>query len=144
MGILNYTTTVDSIKTITQIQQCLVKSGATKIVIDYEEALPTSLTFCILNNEKNVVFNLPCNYEGILSIMSNDKKVPKRLCTKEQAMRVSWRILKDWVEAQIAIVQAQMATPTEVFLPYALTKQGETVYKYLTNSKHTDQFLLTH
>lgn len=46
-------------------------------------------------------------------------------------MRVSWRIVKDWVEAQMAIVEAQLAEVGEVFLPYAVTKKGNTLYKEL-------------
>ncbi len=60
--------------------------------------------------------------------MLKDKKVPKPLKTKEQAARVAWRIIKDWVEAQIAIIDAGMATVTQVFLPYAQTPEG-TVYE---------------
>jgi hypothetical protein len=61
--------------------------------------------------------------------MKKDKKVPSRLCTKEQALKVSWRIVKDWVEAQMAIVEAKLADVVEVFLPYLITKQGKTLYQ---------------
>lgn len=85
------------------------------------------------NNEKdrrgNVGFSLPANYSGVLRSMKNDKKVPRHKCNEEQAQRVAWRIIKDWVEAQMAIVQAQLADMAEVFLPYAITKNGNTLYK---------------
>ncbi len=61
--------------------------------------------------------------------MQKDKKVPRSKCTNEQAQRVAWRIVKDWVEAQMAIVEAQLADMAEVFLPYAITKKGTTLYK---------------
>ena len=66
---------------------------------------------------------------GKAGAMKKDPKVPQRLCTKEQALRVSWRIVKDWVEAQMAIVEAKLADVAEVFLPYAITKTGTTLYK---------------
>ncbi|WP_189339127.1 hypothetical protein [Williamsia muralis] len=35
--------------------------------------------------------------------------------TPEHALRVAWRITKDWVEAQLAIIETQMVTPAQVF-----------------------------
>jgi hypothetical protein len=58
-----------------------------------------------------------------------DKKVPRSKCNEAQAQKVAWRIVKDWVEAQMAIVEAQLADMAEVFLPYAITKSGTTLYK---------------
>ena len=71
--------------------------------------------------------------------MDRDKKVPGSLKNKEQALRVSWRIIKEWVEAQMAIIEAGQAELSEVFLPYAVTKDGDTVYQKL---KSGNDFLL--
>ena len=132
MAILNYTTKIAFEKTISEIQACLVKHGATKIVTDYSpDRLPTALTFCLSISDNLVAFSLPANYSGVLSAMKKDRKVPKNFQTSEQALRVSWRIVKDWVEAQMAIVEAQLADMAEVFLPYAVTKRGNTLYKEL-------------
>ena len=129
MAILNYTTQIDSDKTIGEIQKILVKHGATKVVTDYHNQIPIGVTFCLNMNENLIAFSLPANYEGVLSAMKKDGKVPQRLLTKEQALKVSWRIIKDWVEAQLAICDAQLADIAEVFLPYAITKNGTTLYK---------------
>ncbi len=129
MAILNYTTSIDCEKSIGEIQKCLVKHGAHKIVTDYENGMPSSVTFCLTLNGNTVGFSLPANYSGVLRAMRNDRKVPRSKCTEEQAQRVSWRIVKDWVEAQMAIVESQLADMAEVFLPYAITKNGNTLYK---------------
>jgi len=134
MAILNYTTSISCEKTIGEIMKCLVKHGATKIVTDYSENIPSAVTFCIKLNDNLVAFALPANYEGVLKAMQKDSKVPRRLLTKEQALRVSWRIVKDWVEAQMAIVEANLADLAEVFLPYAITKTGTTLYKEIKNN----------
>lgn len=129
MAILNYTTSISCERTISEIMKCLVKHGAKKIVSDYDGQVPSALTFCLELNGSIIAFSLPANYHGVLKAMTEDRKVPGRLCTKEQALKVSWRIVKDWVEAQMAIVEAQLADITEVFLPYAVTKSGTTLYK---------------
>ncbi len=134
MAILNYTTSIKAEKTIMEIQECLVKHGATKIVTDYSYQIPTALTFCLMLNDNLVAFSLPANYNGVLKSMRKDKKVPKRLLTDEQALKVSWRIIKTWVEAQMAIVEARLADVAEVFLPYAVTKSGNTLYREIESN----------
>ena len=40
---------------------------------------------------------------------------------RQQAIRTSWRTLKDWVEAQMALLETGMVTMDEIFLPYMLS-----------------------
>jgi hypothetical protein len=137
MAILNYTTKIDHYSTISDIQQCLSKRGAQKIIIDNNnEGIPVSISFMILWNDKPIAFQLPCNFAGVLKSMQRNKKVPRSLCTQEQAIRVGWRIVKVWVEAQMAIVEAEVATMAEVFLPYAISKNGKTLYEYVSSNQN--------
>lgn len=128
MAILNYTTKIDHHKTIGEITKVLVDHGASKISIDYNtEGLPVALTFQVLMNETSILFSLPARFEGVLKAM-NKSKIPKSFINKEQAVRISWRIIKDWVEAQMAIVEAEIAEISEVFLPYAVLDDGTVLY----------------
>lgn len=134
MPILNYTTQIAAEKTIAEITKILVAHGATKVVCDYKDKLPTSVTFCLNMGglpDRIVAYCLPANYDGVLRAMKSQKSVPRNHCTEEQALRVSWRIVKDWVEAQCAIVEANLAHLPQVFLPYAVTRGGETLYEYM-------------
>ena len=142
MPILNYTTTIDAEKSIMEIQKVLVKGGATKITTDYENGMPKSVTFCMVLNGTIIGYSLPANYKGVLRAMSKDSKVPKKSLTEEQDIRVSWRIVKDWVEAQVAIVQAELASMPEIFLPYAITTNGITLYEEI--SKGNFKYLSAH
>lgn len=136
MPILNYTTKIDSYKTITEIQQILAKSSAKKFVVDNDDdGNPISITFAIEWNGIMTAFKLPCNFQGVLRSMQKNKKVPRSFCTKEQALRVGWRIVKDWTAAQTAIVEAELASMAEVFLPYAVTKQGNTLFEMVDGGK---------
>lgn len=136
MAILNYTTQIDFEKTISEITKILVKHGANKIVTDYKNNVPIGVTFCLTLNGNLVGFALPAKYDGVLKAMKKDGKVPYRLQTEEQALRVSWRIIKDWTEAQMALVEAQLADVAEVFLPYAITKSGTTLYLEMKENKN--------
>jgi hypothetical protein len=136
MPILNYSTKIDSYKTITEIQQILAKGGAKKMVIDNDDkGNPIALTFAIDWNGMLTAFQLPCNFYGVKKAMQKSSKVPRSLCTDEQALRVGWRIIKDWVSSQMAIVEAEVASLAEVFLPYAITKSGSTLYNLLQGDK---------
>ena len=114
-----------------EIQQCLVKHGATKITIDFSGQLPVAITFCLKLHDNVIGFSLPSNHDGVLKAMESDKNISKKYLNEEQALKVSWRIIKTWVDAQMAIVEAQLADMAEVFLPYAVTKSGSTLYKEL-------------
>ena len=46
-----------------------------------------------------------------------------------QAERVAWRILRDWVMAQMAILETEMVAMDEIMLPYMLDDQGRTAYE---------------
>lgn len=129
MPILKYTTKIDAAKTVGEIQQVLVRHGAKKIVSDYDDdGNPSNITFTLALPDQLVFYSLPANWRGVLRAMEK-QKAPRSLLTKEQAIRVAWRIVKDWVEAQMAIVESELAGMAEVFLPYTVMKSGNTLYQ---------------
>ncbi len=128
MPILNYTTSINSIKTIGEITQALVKRHANKIVVDYEVGVPISLTFQMLHKGNPMFFSLPANVDSVYECL-NRQNVAKKYRTKDQAARTAWRIIKVWIDAQMAIIEAEIVTPAQVFLPYAITKSGNTLYE---------------
>ena len=89
MAIKNFSTSIDSYKTISEIQQLLAKKGAQQISINNDsEGNPVSLSFLILWGTQPVAFMLPCNFEGVKRAMQNDRKISRSQCTTEQALRV--------------------------------------------------------
>lgn len=135
MAILNYTTKINAQSTILEIQKILVSHGAKKITIDYDGAVPCAVSFSILLKDRFIQYALPCNYSGVLKAMKNQKVKTRRGATLEdQAVRVSWRIVKDWIESQMALIEANLAELPQVFLPYAKAQDGSTLYEYIKNS----------
>lgn len=126
MPLLNYTTKIDVYTTIGAIQGCLVKHGARKIMQDYDvDGKPQALCFAIETKYGTRGIKLPANVDAVQKVLTNQKIK----CDREQAERVAWRILKDWVEAQMAILESQMVEMDEIFLPYMITKDGTTAYE---------------
>ncbi len=129
MAILNYTTKISAEKTASEIQQKLSKANAQAVMCEYDNGILTRLSFRIETPHGLIAFQLPANIEGVYAALQRDKNCPRSNKTREQAARTAWRIIKDWVEAQLAIIEAGMATLTQVFLPYAQTSDGKTVYE---------------
>lgn len=129
MAILNYTTTIDPWKSIHEIQIILAKGGVTNFSIRNELQMPVAVSFCIDYGGTPLNYLLPCNHKGVFSCMKKDKKMSSKYKTEEQALRTSWRIIKDWVEAQMAIVQSELVEIHEVFLSRLIinTTSGETL-----------------
>jgi hypothetical protein len=132
MPILNYTTQIDAFKTISQIQQMLAGAGASAIMTEMDgTGSIVALSFKIKMNDQDIAFKLPTDWRPVLEVLQQDPRVTPKLKTQEQAMRVAWRITKDWVEAQLAFVETMMVTTAQVFLPYAITKSGQTLYEHI-------------
>lgn len=135
MPLLNYTTTIDAGKTAGEVQNILAKAGAQSVAIDYYDGKPSALTFTITFCEQPVRFRLPCNADGVYKALSKyGSKVPYSKQNIEQARRVAWRIIKDWTEAQLAIVESQQAQMAEVFMPYVIGDNGQTMFERFTES----------
>jgi hypothetical protein len=130
MPILNYTTAISTSKTAQEITGILVKAGAQKIVLDYAEGEATAITFAVpVGPESQLVFfTLPANWRGVQKALLKST-VPAKYCTDEQARRTAWRIIKTWCEAQLALIEAGQAGLAEIFLPYAQTPSGATLYQ---------------
>lgn len=136
MPILNYTTSIQAGKTVGEIQQMLAKAGAQSVSIEYDaEAMPSALTFTIIFLSKPLPLKVPCNSDGVYKALCKAPGVPKSSKNVAQARRVAWRIIKDWTEAQLAIVESQQAEMAEVFMPYALDSDtGQTLFQKFTES----------
>lgn len=130
MPLLNYTTTIDIHKTLGEIQKILVSHGARKIMYDYsDDGHILALIFQINTSEGSRGIKLPSNVESVYQILLHEPKCPKANKTYEQAEKVAWRTIKDWVEAQMAILEWNMVKIDEIFLPYMLNNQGETFFQ---------------
>lgn len=126
MPILNYTTKIDAFRSMGEIQGILAKHGAKRIMQEYDDnGEPTAISFSINTPVGERAFILPANAEAVYCILQKQKVK----CDMPQANRVAWRILKDWIAAQMAILESGMVEMEQIFLPYMANGQGQTVYQ---------------
>lgn len=140
MPILNYTTTVDAFKTVSEIEYILMKHKAKSIMKNYDGEMITSMSFLIDAGSRQIPVKMPVKIDECLKVLQKEKQAGSRniKATREQAERVAWRIMKDWVEAQMALLDVEMVELQEIFLPYIVDQRGQTVYEKLEQR----QFLL--
>lgn len=118
-NIKNYTTDVPASRSISEIESLLASFGASASVKEYDiDGKVSSLLFRI---EKDS-FKLPANVEGVKDLLFKGKAGQYRSDYKKareaKAYRVAWRIIKDWVHAQLSLIASGQAVPCEAFMPY--------------------------
>lgn len=142
--ILNYTTKIDPDKTAAEIARCLSMHGANAVLTEYnkDEGYVEGISFQIVLGDKKQGFRLPVDWKPVYEILIKDRKIPwdkeraDRLKSevRSQAVRTAWRIVKDWVEAQMALVETKMVNTAQVFLPYVVMKDGRTLSETVTEN----------
>ncbi|MBA7657420.1 hypothetical protein ES703_65357 [subsurface metagenome] len=136
MALLNYTTRIEAIKTIGEIQGTLAAHGAKSILTDFSaDGTVEALSFRIVTPQGDVAVRLPIDPEAVLKILGTQYSEGKLRRggrpDRRQAVRVAWRIVKDWVEAQMAILETEMVKMEQIFLPYVITPGGQTIYEVM-------------
>lgn len=136
---MNYTTKVPARRTAIECQDILVRAGATAVTLLAAAGQPAGLRFEIGTDYGPRQFELPVNAAGVAALLrrvDRDRAWPAslkpadkaRYLTDAHARDVAWRTTKDWLEAQLAVIAANMVTVDQVMLPYMVTGPGVTVW----------------
>lgn len=133
-SIKNYTTSIKPLKSLNEIQELLASYGAEKVMIDYEAGEPTAISFLIKSSRGMLPIRLPANIEKIGIRMYKNKWQYLRDTQKNQAKMTGWRNIKDWIDAQLALVETDMVKIEQIFLPYVVMG-NQTVFEHFETGK---------
>lgn len=126
MPIKNYTTKVPAVQTVGEIQGVLAAHGARKVMMDYgDDGKVLAVTFALDCGGTLHGFRLEAKPAGVMSVMAKERKN----CTPEQAENIAWRNVKDWIAAQVALVETEQATMDELFFPKLVDRNERTIYE---------------
>lgn len=134
MNLKNYTSTVPASTSISRIQRTLVEAGATDISMkfDPDSKICTAITFrMLINGMTPMFFQLPAKVEPCFNVLYAEVKRPQADTKKkirEQAERTAWKIVSDWVDIQLSMIQLEQAEPLQVFLPYVYNPEKEVTF----------------
>ena len=129
---LNYTTKIPAARTIGECSALLAEAGADMVATIYTARKPSGLSFRLFTAGGDRDFVMPVNIDGVWKLLQ-DATYPASMhksgqvrtyLTREHAERVAWRVIRDWLEAQLALIAAGMASLDQVMLPYLQVESG--------------------
>lgn len=138
MAIKNYTSDMRMDRIFAALQQTLGQHGARRISFDYgDDGRVHGVSFVISVDGRFIPVKLPARVDKAQTVLKRQweagaishKQGREKTYGDEQAYRVAWRNILDWVQAQMALLEIEMATIEEVFLPYMVTTSGETFFE---------------
>src|SRR2546421_3601105 len=138
MAIKNYTSDKPIDRIFAELQHTLGTHGAQQISFDYgDDGKVHDVQFVIKVNDRFLPIKLPARVEKAQAVlkkhwevgMISHKRGKEQTYGSEQAYRVAWRNILDWVQAQMALLEIGMVKMEEVFLPYMQDRQGVTYFE---------------
>lgn len=125
--IKNYTSKVPAVRSISHIEEKLVAHGAQSIVKQYKEGKVAAVSFFLDIDGRLIPFRLPVKTDAVLKILKEEIRHPK---IEDQAERTAWKIISDWVDIQMALIDLKQAEMAEIFMPYMWSeKLGQSYYR---------------
>lgn len=105
------------------IESKLVQNGARKIQKTYDpDGRVDAMCFSIPIEGREVYFKLSArvsNCEAVLRANLSSRARPETVRKiPDQAVRTAWKIVSDWVEAQMARIELAQIEVMEAFMPY--------------------------
>lgn len=138
-AMLNYTTKIPHGQTTGECLSLLARAGAAAVSIEFgPDAVPCGIGFRLDTPHGKRHFTLPVNIDGVHKILLEANKAGKlrsdghrqaSLATRARAADIAWRVVKDWLEATLALIAHGMADLTEVMLPYINVDEGKTLWQ---------------
>ncbi|MBF0554298.1 MAG: hypothetical protein HQK96_07005 [Nitrospirae bacterium] len=126
--IKNYTSEVPAAKSIAHIEHRLVEHGANNILKIYEEKRLAGISFTVTVSGSDIPFRLPARIDRVgKRLLSTVKKMHKGTEQRilEQAERTGWKLLSDWVDIQMSLIELDQVELMEVFMPYIYNHKKE-------------------
>lgn len=138
----NYTTDISARRSAQECVDLLADAGADHVALTMTGREPSGLSFRLITPVGPRDFRLPVNIDGMHKrLQSADFEslhtTAARLRmyrTHEHAARVAWRVCRDWLDATVALVLAEMADVSEAFASYRILDGGRAVYEVLAEA----------
>jgi hypothetical protein len=156
MFLKNYTSNVPVSETIHRIEQVLIRCGVTGIMKEYglnQKVVAITFKIELPETGQHRFIRLPAdekkatealfldyadgaklNAKGDAISDSSSRKRRTKADFADQGARTAWKIIQDWVEVQMSMIQMKQADLMEVFLPYVFDGK-RTYYQVLKEAR---------
>lgn len=129
---LNFSTRIPAKRTAQECLSLLAEAGADAVAAQYMAKQPVGLSFRLTTPGGKRDFAMPINVDGVHKMLQRadlGSRSGPQWRSRDHALNVAWRVVKDWLEAQLAIIAAEVVTLDEVMLPYLQVGDGRTLYQ---------------
>lgn len=135
---VNYSTQISAAQTVAEMQTLLAAHGARRISVDYDDSgVPSALDFVLATPHGQRGFSLPVDVDRMERLLVIEDKAGRlksgskaARTSRVQAERVAWRVMKTWLEAQLALVAAEMVDIDQAMLAFLqIDASGRTLYQ---------------
>ena len=135
---VNYSTKISAAQTVAEMQALLAQHGARRISVDYDASgVPSSLDFLLATPHGQRGFSLPASVDRMQALLQKEDAAGRlksgsraERTSRAQAERVAWRVMKTWLEAQLALVAAGIIDVDQALLAFLqVDAAGRTLYE---------------
>jgi hypothetical protein len=138
-GPLNWSTSVPADRTAMECIAILIKHGARNVGMSLgEDRVPDGLDFVVSTPWGLQQYSLPIYMSGTEKALKKawrEHRIEPRFATPEHARRVAWRVIKDWLESQLALVEAGVADLPQVMLSFMKVSVNQTMYEAVVENQ---------
>lgn len=117
--------------------QEILSYHANSIQFYYRDGQAIAISFSMFASGNELHFRLPARIRSVELHLYGKKELTAT--QKKQAYITAWANIRDWIAAQIALIETGMVKAEEVFLPYLLNQENLTLFEAMEHR----QFLLT-
>lgn len=136
MFLKNYTSNVPVSETIAKIEKTLIRAGVCGVMKEYSASGKVlAVTFHIEIGGAKMSVRLPADESAAIQALwldyaegerltsdgnglSNSRKSKRKHDFIEQGQRTAWKLVQDWIEVQVSMIQMKQADFRQVFMPY--------------------------
>lgn len=134
---VKYSTTISASQTAAEMQALLAQHGARRISIDYDqEAVPCAIEFTLETPHGQRSFALPAEADRMEQLLAREEAAGRlkagsraERTSRAQAERVAWRVMKTWLEAQLALVDAALIDMDQALFPFLKAAPDKTLFE---------------
>lgn len=135
-GPLNYSTIIPAARTAQECVGMLMDHGAKRAGLVMEARKPAGVEFQIETRWGLRHYAVPVTVDATQAALVKavkEGRVTNRvnLTSREHALDVAWRVLRDWLEVQIAMIEAGLADLERVMLSWQLVAPGKDLFEAL-------------
>lgn len=135
---VNYTTRIAAAQTVSEMQALLAAHGARRITVEYDDGgVPASIGFVLELPHGTRSFGITASIDSMEQLLHSEERAGRLKSgskadrtSRAQSERVAWRVMKTWLEAQLALVAAGMIDVDQALFAFLqVDPAGTTLYE---------------